>query len=297
MLVFSRDLRLSTRPLALAPGGGGRPKPRGRLISARSRAGLLAGCALLVALTGCNSTQAALDGGPRISDNAWLSLDGAPPTGPTASGKSYVPPDCAPASTSGEAPAVNPAINKCVDAMVLLINVRFAEFEKGLVGLNSGTNLALDVAGLGLNAAGALSGQSAAQILSAIAGGLAGTKSAINNDVLLQKSVEVIIQQMVTDRAQAYQVILAREDPKGDNPYTTMQQAAIDLYAFAAAGTWSNAISNLQACTGAQAQAGTTEVRTMKKKGAKKAAADKTAADAAAVDKNTNSGGCASSGT
>jgi predicted Fe-Mo cluster-binding NifX family protein len=182
--------------------------------------------------------------------------------------------------------------------MVLLINVRFAEFEKGLVGLNSGTNLVLDVTGLGLNAAGALSGQSAAQILSAIAGGLAGTKSAINNDVLLQKSVEVIIQQMITDRAQAYQVILAREDPNGDNPYTTMQQAAIDLYAFAAAGTWSNAISNLQACTGAQAQAGTTEVRTMKKKGAKKAAAARDAVDkSAAANTVTNSSGCGSSGT
>ncbi len=240
------------------------------------RLNLLFAGLLLTPLAACAVFQPpyeALHGGPRIGDAAWMSLHSPTAAGATqvddVNDQNYLPSNCRGDITGSV------AINACVDAMVLLIDIRWYHFAANLVAFTNGSNFALDAAGLGLNAAGAITGASTTHILSAIAGGLSGTKTALNNDVLLQKSVVLVVHQMATDRATAYKVILNREN--GTKPYGTMQEAAIDLYALALASTWENALSNLETCTGSQAQAGQKSVVKAKNNIAAGDAADNTA--------------------
>ena len=247
------------------------------MLSTRLRPFLLATAVLL---PGCSGLQNAFNGGPRISDQVWLQHE-APPAASSSStsvtSSDFTPYECTslPSSdtpqpayngtpqTASSSTKLGPTakqLNQCVDAMTLLINVRWYHFAADLTAVTSGTNFLLDVAGIGLGGAGSFAGRSASQILNAISGGLSGTKAAINEDLLYKNSITLIVHQMIADRSTAYEIILNKEaagwnNPDATNAYHSLDEVAKDLYDYTVAGTWSHALASLQTSSAANANA------------------------------------------
>jgi outer membrane protein OmpA-like peptidoglycan-associated protein len=97
---------------------------------------------------------------------------------------------------------------------------------------------------LGLNISGQLTPAGTTKVLSAIAAGVTGSKSIINEDVLYKSSVQTILLQMIKDRALVKKRIIERLD--GGHPYGSMFEAALDLYEYDRAGSWNNALLSIQ---------------------------------------------------
>jgi hypothetical protein len=197
--------------------------------------------------------------------------DGTKPASPSAhtdsaddGGKSKGGKSSVNSADTSNGPDLTQGINACVDAMVLLLDLRFQHYSATLQAAVNDTNFAFDAVGLGLSAAETMAGASAAHILGAVATGVGGTQQALNNDILLKKSVEIVIHQMMTDRNNAYNIILSRE--KGTEAYQSLHQAAIDLYQLQLAGTWTNALVILDTCTSEGAATAKKKVQTKKLK-------------------------------
>ena len=102
-----------------------------------------------------------------------------------------------------------------------------------------------------MGAAGGLIGGATSQVLNAANSALAGAQGKINSDVLYSHSINIILQQMKSDRAAQAIVI---ETKVQNSAYKNMYDAAIDLYKYARAGSWTEAIVSLEASAGNQAK-------------------------------------------
>lgn len=138
-------------------------------------------------------------------------------------------------------------IYDCTIAMKLLIDIRWAHFSDALHGSISYGSTLLDTVTLGLNSAGTLTPGGTTQILSAIAAGVSGFKTTVNEDILYKNSIHMILQQMEKDRALRATLILIKLKNKA---YQTMLEAASDLYAYDRAGSWTDALVAMQSDTG-----------------------------------------------
>ncbi|TWB22773.1 hypothetical protein FBZ89_103403 [Nitrospirillum amazonense] len=199
----------------------------------------LAAAGALALVSGCGTTSLfsnLSNGGPVIDDSVWLFQSNT--TGTKSSqmveDSGYLPAACA---TSIQSSADNPAIQACAWALKQLIDVRFQHYADSLMTAFNDGNTLVDVANIGLGSAGALTGGTTSQILSAIMAGLTGTQAKVNSDILYSKSIHLIIAQMIKDRANQEAVFLARVDK-----YTNMWQAANDLLIYTQAGTWTHAV-------------------------------------------------------
>ncbi len=117
-------------------------------------------------------------------------------------------------------------------------------------------NLAGDLALLGLTASSTFVPATATKtILSATARGVGGAKTAVNQDVLLSHTIQILLTQMETSRALIKNRILANADPakKGTPPYNYWT-ALSDLEDYYRAGTIPGALEALAAATGSNAQ-------------------------------------------
>jgi outer membrane protein OmpA-like peptidoglycan-associated protein len=152
-----------------------------------------------------------------------------------------------PSSWDGTTEAGQKSIRACTFAMKLLIDIRWSNYANALHGSVSYGSALLDTVSLGLNTAGSLTPGNANQILSAVAAGVGGVKTTINEDILYKNSVQMILLQMEKDRAAQAVIILTSLDT---HKYRSMTEAAIDLYAYDRAGTWTSALVAMQADSG-----------------------------------------------
>ncbi|MEA1677290.1 hypothetical protein [Nitrospirillum sp. BR 11163] len=190
-------------------------------------------------LSGCGTTglfSNLSNGGPVIDDGVWLfqAQTSGTEKPQIVEDPGYLPKTC---GVNIEDSKEKAAIQACAWALKQLIDVRFQHYADSLMTAFNAGNTFVDVANIGLGSAGALTGGTTSQILSAITAGLTGTKAKVNNDILYSKSIELIIAQMIKDRANQEAIFLARIDI-----YTNMWQAANDLLIYAQAGTWTHAI-------------------------------------------------------
>lgn len=139
-----------------------------------------------------------------------------------------------------------PRANACVYAMVQLIDVKFAHFEDQLFSSASNMNLATDIGLLGLSTAGSLVSGGATQVLHAAAAGVTGLRTSINQDLLYSNTITTILLQMQADRSAQKKQILDRLATNSTNPYKSMYEAANDLFFYARAGTWTQALLSIQ---------------------------------------------------
>jgi hypothetical protein len=181
--------------------------------------------------------------------------------------ENYLPPACEAATADSTAGAPVPPdpyagwgpyqIKACTYAMIELIDIRFARYEDSVLTMNSNQNTFFDASVIGMGAAGTLVGGPTSQILNAASSAVTGFKAKIDSDILYSKSITIILQQMRTNRATQLAAIQAKLNPNtgnGGQGYANMYDAAIDLYRYARAGSWTEALLNLEAATGAQAQ-------------------------------------------
>jgi outer membrane protein OmpA-like peptidoglycan-associated protein len=229
-------------------------------------------------ISGCgiaNPVSNAFNAEPRIDDDVWLndfsseplsSLGQTSPQGPSSSNKTltpgdtgYIPSVCNPSDADsknkeqGDQKVDKVDIVKCTEAMKQLIDVRFAHYEDSIMALAHTGNTIADVGVIGLGTASALSPGGTSQILGAISAAITGTKGKIDQDILYNKSIELIVTQMEKDRTSWASIIERRLYQTSDkNSYSDMYQAANDLYAYARAGSWSHALISMETDSGAQ---------------------------------------------
>jgi hypothetical protein len=225
-----------------------------RLVAVAAAVGLLC--------SGCGTywqrqAESVYQGQPQIKDQAFLLQKSAPD----------LPEACRHGDPNAWVmPADKDRIRACTVAMKLLIDIRWAHYSDALHGTAAYGAMALDTVSLGLNTAGALTPGSATQVLSAVAAGVGGLKTKIEQDILYQNSVLLVLMQMQKDRAIQARIILTNLD--GDK-YRTMIEAAIDLYAYDRAGSWTNALISMQADSGNNAADRTTELQQFQRDAAK----------------------------
>jgi hypothetical protein len=139
-------------------------------------------------------------------------------------------------------------VKTCVYALKRIIDDQYREYRITLHHLADGGNAALDVANIGLTtAATATPGAAAKTVLSAIATGLLGTKTVLNEDLLYKQTIALVLNQMDADRDRQFAVMLKEMN---DGNYT-IGQAKDDLLLYFEYGTFDHAISSLQAAAAA----------------------------------------------
>jgi hypothetical protein len=154
-------------------------------------------------------------------------------------------------------------VKKCVDAMKLLIDMRWARFEHVLNGSLSTTNFLADAAVTGLSASIPLVAPGTRSVLGAITSGITGTRKNWDEDILYSYSIQSILQQMRKDRAlkadeiERHLIGVAR-------PYRNMSDAAVDLFEYDQAGSWEHAMASLQTNLAAQTAACQARLRDQK---------------------------------
>ncbi|MEM7524336.1 MAG: hypothetical protein AAF360_11375, partial [Pseudomonadota bacterium] len=106
--------------------------------------------------------------------------------------------------------------------------------ESGFVGA---------LAELAVDTAGALTGQQASQILSAVSAGITGTQTAVQKDLLVDRTVQAFISQMRASRSVVKRrIILKLNAPAAIYP---LQAAVSDLSDYRQAGTLTGALTGI----------------------------------------------------
>ena len=172
-------------------------------------------------------------------------------TEPTRSpGMHGLVPSFAPASCAAplNAAVSQDQVKQCVYEVKALIDDHYREYRITLHHFVDDGAAAFDIGSLGLNAVGTLVGATGVKTtMSALAGALTGTKSIVNEDVLMKTAIEVVINQMDTDRQTQFNVMLG--EMQGGN--YTLAQAKDDLLIYFGDGTFDHALVSLQTQTAA----------------------------------------------
>ena len=142
--------------------------------------------------------------------------------------------------------------NEVLEARVEDMNLQFSRFEQSLYEQGIGFGVGTDWVTLALNGAGAVATGGATNALSAAAAGVTGARSAYSKDVLYDKTLPVIIAQMVAQR-QTVLVRIREGETQGANAYPLTRGLA-DLEEYYNASTIPGAISNLAINAGAQSK-------------------------------------------
>ena len=155
------------------------------------------------------------------------------------------------------------AAKACVYDVKALIDDQYREYRITLHHYVDDGNAALDVGSLGLGTAATLIGAAPVKTtLSALGTLLTGTKSVINEDVLLKAAIESIINQMDADRQQQFGIMLSEINGTA-SPYT-LSQAKDDLLIYFSDGTWDHALVSMQVQTAANSAACKTDTNNAK---------------------------------
>ena len=122
-----------------------------------------------------------------------------------------------------------------IQALMLGIDVRYAEFEIGLLNDNRYIGTAAAAIGLGLNAAGAVSPAGSARALAAAAAGVAGLRERADSELLLRSTMAALQTAMQARRAERrLSIITGLRQTSGVYP---LGSALSDVLAYYRAGT------------------------------------------------------------
>lgn len=134
--------------------------------------------------------------------------------------------------------------NRVIAINMAAIDARYMEFRTNLSRQIKGGNFGLDTAILGLTGIGALAGKTAANILSAGAAGLTGTKSALSKDVYFERTLPVLLTSLETRRLKIATEIVKRMRNENANGYT-LDEAFLDLNRYQMASSLDGALEQL----------------------------------------------------
>lgn len=198
---------------------------------------------LVLFLAGCGA-QVLMQGEPNFN-TAILLPD------PTAAARNYVnlglTPAAVPPGCQDNPVADSPTVNNCIYAIKAIIDDHYREYRITLHHFADDGNAAADVTVLGLTTAATGPISTVAKTILAGAGAfVSGTKSILNQDLLYKQTIEILINQMDTDRDTQFKTML--NEMSGTY---TMRQAKDDLLLYFAAGTWDHAITSLQTAVAA----------------------------------------------
>src|SRR5439155_11178837 len=139
-------------------------------------------------------------------------------------------------------------VTACVYALKGYIDNEYREYRITLHHLADNGNALADITVLGLNTAGTVVGGAAIKaILHAVAAGVGGSKTIINEDILYKRTIITILNQMDADRDKQFGVML--KEMKGRD--YTIGQARDDLLLYFEAGTFDHGVSSLEAVAAA----------------------------------------------
>jgi hypothetical protein len=206
---------------------------------------------LCVLLSGCVDLKPLADGEPdQAIPHAMLdSIQANPPVPqanplvPAAAGSAcykLVGPD-------GKTTTGSPTAKECFWTFKSAIDANYQHYKTSLVHADDVGNLTADLVALGLTTAGAITpGAAGPRLFSALATGVLGVKSYVNEDVLFKQTVTMITNEMDSDRADAYAKI-APHLQLSPYPYA---EVVDDMLVYYEAGTFQHAMGSLQAKAG-----------------------------------------------
>lgn len=142
--------------------------------------------------------------------------------------------------------------NEVILGRVRAFDLHFGVFEREIVGESASMSLAVDVAAIGLNAAGTLvPSASTKAILAAISGGLIGAKAKVDEHVFYEKTMPVLLGQMAAARKARLTVIY--EGLGKDTTQYPLLLGLIDLEEYFKAGTIMGSLQDIAIASGAKA--------------------------------------------
>lgn len=211
---------------------------------------------LLAAILGSGCT-AAREGYPDTSFDADAELKQLATYYDPATLKAH---EALPVGTADQKNAKKLSRNKIVNGRLRAIDIHFSAFQKELykegVTLNVGTDWAL----LGLSGAGAVvGGASTKAILAAIAGGITGGKASFDKHVFFEKTMPVLLGQMVALRKQ--KLVTIRDGLQSPDSQYPLDQALVDVEAYYHAGTLPGAIIEIAEQAGTSAKQAEKQLR------------------------------------
>jgi hypothetical protein len=239
-------------------------------------------CGVALALGGCDGVASH---GPLFDTNVLLpvlhtrvpgkSLDLSATTDGNSENDVIIPPNCR-LSDDPRVPGATPDTsfptgltkanrNECMWSLIRIIDQKYDLYSNRLHAVATGTGAFFDVAIAGLSAAAtATTGAAAKTVLSAINSGLSGTKGALDADILYNKSIDIVRNQMDADRATQLTAII--KQMSADTTTYGMSQAKDDLLKYYEMGTFGHALQALENQTAAtattcKAQAQATKVK------------------------------------
>lgn len=135
--------------------------------------------------------------------------------------------------------------NRKIRQLIYLIDRHYEAWEKQIFDRKAGADFVGTISVLGLNAAGALTGGAEAKaILAAISGGIVGTKSAVDKDILQGQNTLAIISKMRELRSAKLTPLLAGMKTQSLAEYP-MEEAILDLGEYYNAGTITVALQDI----------------------------------------------------
>jgi hypothetical protein len=163
----------------------------------------------LMSMCGCGAFNGVINGEPNFDTSVLL-----PPHAAAAligkfpqefpSPIMQLPSECSVAygtSPSGSPPPSKYYRDQCINDLMAMIDVQYDEYKKSFRQVTDNSNLAADLAVIGLGSAGALvPGKTTKAILSGTAAAVTGAKAAVDSDVFYNSSILVVINQMDADR-------------------------------------------------------------------------------------------------
>lgn len=149
--------------------------------------------------------------------------------------------------------AQGPCRDTIAQALLIVIDLRYADFELGFFDANRYGNFGATVATLGLTGAASVSGGGAARVLSAFAAGVTGTREAFSREVLAERTAVALQTAMRTRRdIVAVRIRDGLRLPAADYPFGV---ALSDLYAYFRAGTVLGALTGVNEAVATEARA------------------------------------------
>jgi len=141
--------------------------------------------------------------------------------------------------------------NQILSNLILLMNIRYAQYERCFYRVSAGISTIFDTTVLGLTAAGTVAGGNTTKsILSAIAAGIAGTKLSMEKNYLFEKTSPVLMAKMRSLREEKLRIIDERMN-KSIQEYP-LERGLIDVQDFFYCGTISGALQSISADIGKQ---------------------------------------------
>lgn len=206
-----------------------------------------AGLLIAVALAGCAGVRAAPESPIVNQEGAIQGLN-----------ESFTP-DQVRGCLGTPLPQQDPCRDTITQALLVAIDLRYADFEVGFFNTNRLGGFAATLATLGLGAAGSVAGGAAANAISAAITGLTGAREAFSREVLADQTAAALLTAMRAQRNIA--ALRLREGLMRRATDYPLGFALSDLQAYFRAGTLPGALTGVTQAVGVEAQRAQDDLR------------------------------------